>query len=141
MRALLIQTLGVAKCFENALMVQFDHRMVAYALLADRGFARIRYRAHVAKRCRDQSALTLVVAITIQACVGISALLTQVPVSLALLHQAIALAVLGIVVVHTATIILPSAPVRICDNIRHIFDADREPATSAPRQPISSARR
>jgi cytochrome c oxidase assembly protein subunit 15 len=109
---LLFETPGWRNFFENALTVQFDHRMVAYALW----LIAVLHAYDVARTLRSdaaiQSALTLVVAITIQACVGIATLLTQVPISLALLHQAIALAVLAVAVVHAATITLPSALVR-----------------------------
>jgi len=86
--------------FENTLTVQFDHRMVAYAvwLLA------LLHAADVARTLRGggvlASALALAVAVTLQAALGIATLLHQAPLALALLHQAMALVVLAIAVVH-----------------------------------------
>jgi cytochrome c oxidase assembly protein subunit 15 len=85
--------------FENALTVQFDHRMVAYALL-------ILAVLHVldAARSRNAPALNgasaLVVAISIQAALGVLTLVYAAPLGLALAHQGMAIAVLTIAVVH-----------------------------------------
>jgi cytochrome c oxidase assembly protein subunit 15 len=79
--------------FENALTVQFDHRMTAYALLAlavVHAFDAARARAGAAAA----GAWWLVAAIMVQACLGILTLLYQVPLLLALAHQAVAIAVL-----------------------------------------------
>jgi cytochrome c oxidase assembly protein subunit 15 len=88
--------------FENALTVQFDHRMVAYALW----LLALLHALDVARGLRDsaaiQSAVTLAGAVTVQAFVGIVTLLTQAPLDLALLHQAIAMAVLAVAVVHVS---------------------------------------
>ena len=86
--------------FENTLTVQFDHRMLAYAvwLLA------LLHAADVARTLRGggvlTSALALAAAVTLQAVFGIATLLHQAPLALALLHQAMAIAVLAIAVVH-----------------------------------------
>src|SRR5262245_29156741 len=86
--------------FENALTVQFDHRIVAYALW----LLAMLHAADVARAVRGGAALTgalvLASAVTLQAALGIAALLHQAPLSLALLHQAGAIAVLAIAVVH-----------------------------------------
>jgi cytochrome c oxidase assembly protein subunit 15 len=86
--------------FENTLTVQFDHRMMAYALwlfawlhaadaaLCNRGGATI------------TGAFALAAAVTVQAALGIVTLLHQAPLALALLHQAMAIVVLAIAVVH-----------------------------------------
>lgn len=75
--------------FENALTVQFQHRMGAYLLLALGLF--------VSFRLRDQAATVwrhgLLTAIVIQAGLGIATLLEGVPVALGALHQAGALLV------------------------------------------------
>jgi cytochrome c oxidase assembly protein subunit 15 len=88
--------------FENRLTVQFDHRMIAYALV----LAAI---VHAVDTARAQpgsatmmGALALAAAATIQAALGIATLLTRAPVGLALLHQAMAMAVVTIAVVHAA---------------------------------------
>jgi heme a synthase len=84
--------------FDNTLTVQFEHRMTAYAL-----FALAILHAADAVRSRAgtavvNGALWLVAAITLQATLGILTLLNQVPISLALTHQAVAIAVLTLAI-------------------------------------------
>jgi len=86
--------------FENTLTVQFDHRMVAYAL----ELLVLLHAVDVARTVRGGAALTgalaLASAVTLQATLGIATLIHQVPLALALPHQTVALAVLAIAVVH-----------------------------------------
>jgi len=85
--------------FENMLTVQFDHRMVAYALW-------IFVVLHVIDAARSRSgpaltgALALAAAATIQAVLGILTLLYVAPLALALAHQGMAIAVLTVAVIH-----------------------------------------
>jgi cytochrome c oxidase assembly protein subunit 15 len=93
--------------FENALTVQFDHRMVAYALWI---FAAL----HLIDAARSRSAhalnsaLALAVAITIQAVLGILTLIYVAPLALALAHQGMAIAVLTVAVVHARRLVPPA---------------------------------
>jgi heme a synthase len=87
--------------FDNPLTVQFEHRMTAYTLFA---LAIL----HVAEAIRARAdgtvvsgALWLLAAITLQATLGILTLLNQVPIDLALTHQAVAIAVLTFAVLQT----------------------------------------
>jgi cytochrome c oxidase assembly protein subunit 15 len=86
--------------FENHLMVQFLHRMVAYALWA----LALWHAIDVVRILRGgpvaSAAIWLASAVTLQAAIGIATLLYQVPVSLALLHQGMAIVVLTIAVIH-----------------------------------------
>jgi len=89
--------------FENTLTVQFDHRMVAYALwlcaLAhafDIGRAR--------KGPALAGAIGLLAALTLQAALGIWTLLAVVPLPVALLHQATAMLVLTAATIHAASL-------------------------------------
>ena len=86
--------------FENALTVQFMHRMVAYALWL---FA-VLHALDVARTVGRGPAMThsvvLVGLVTFQAVLGILTLVHQVPIGLALLHQAGAILVLALAVVH-----------------------------------------
>jgi cytochrome c oxidase assembly protein subunit 15 len=84
--------------FENPLTVQFIHRTVAYVLW----IAVVAHAIDVAHTAKGvlPSALALTAAITLQAALGIVTLLYQAPIGLALLHQAVAVAVLATVVVH-----------------------------------------
>jgi cytochrome c oxidase assembly protein subunit 15 len=85
--------------FDNTLTVQFEHRMTAYALLALallHAFDAVRSRAAAAV---VGGAWWLVAAILLQATLGILTLLHQVPIDLALTHQAVAIVVLTLAVV------------------------------------------
>ncbi len=80
--------------FDNTLTVQFEHRVTAYALFLLAVFHAldaIRSRAGTAV---VNGALWLAAAVTLQAALGILTLLNQVPMALALAHQAVAIAVL-----------------------------------------------
>jgi heme a synthase len=85
--------------FENSLTVQFDHRMVAYALWV---FAML----HVVDAARSRhgpaltGALALAAAVTVQAALGVLALIYVAPLTLALAHQGMAMVVLTLAVVH-----------------------------------------
>ncbi len=84
--------------FENTLTVQFEHRMTAYALLALavlHAIDAVRSRASAAV---VGGAWWLVAAIVLQAMLGILTLLRQVPIDLALMHQAVAILVLTLAV-------------------------------------------
>src|SRR5271169_4676448 len=84
--------------FENTLMVQFEHRMVAYALFVTAVLHAVdAVRSH-AGRSVVKGALWLAGAVTSQATLGILTLLNQVPMNLALAHQAVAIAVLTLAV-------------------------------------------
>ena len=72
--------------FENALTVQFDHRMLAYFI-----FALVLVNLFAAP---EISALLLFCAVSSQVTLGVMTLLWHVPLSLALLHQAGAMIVL-----------------------------------------------
>jgi cytochrome c oxidase assembly protein subunit 15 len=83
--------------FENALTVQFDHRMVAYTVwlvamlhLADA------WRAGRALR----GALLLAIMVTLQAALGIVTLLHAAPLPLAMAHQLLAIVVFTVAIVH-----------------------------------------
>jgi cytochrome c oxidase assembly protein subunit 15 len=86
--------------FENTLTVQFDHRMVAYALW----IVAVLHLIDVIRAKRGgavlNGALALACAVTLQAGIGIVTLLHQAPLPLALLHQITGIAVLTIAVIH-----------------------------------------
>ena len=82
--------------FDNTLTVQFEHRMTAYALFV---LAVLHaFDALRSSRAAVSGALWLVAAIALQATLGILTLLNQVPIHLALSHQAVAIAVLTLAV-------------------------------------------
>jgi cytochrome c oxidase assembly protein subunit 15 len=83
--------------FENTLTVQFDHRMVAYAISLAALFHFIdAWRMQRAWR----GAATLAALVTLQAALGIVTLLNLAPLPLALAHQLLAIVVFTIAVVH-----------------------------------------
>jgi cytochrome c oxidase assembly protein subunit 15 len=84
--------------FDNTLTVQFEHRMVGYVLLALailHAVDAVRSRAGPAAA---SGALWLAMAIALQAALGILTLLHQVPIVLALAHQAVAIVVLTLAI-------------------------------------------
>jgi cytochrome c oxidase assembly protein subunit 15 len=98
--SLLHETPWWRNLFENTLTVQFNHRMVAYAIFV----LALLHAADVARSMRGgpvpAHALALAAAVTLQAALGIATLLHAVPIGLALMHQAMAVIVLSIAVVH-----------------------------------------
>ncbi len=86
--------------FENALTVQFNHRLVAYVLVAAAAWQAwaLGTRAHASPA--RISAAVLAAAVLEQAALGIWTLLAQVPLALGLAHQAGAAAVFAIAVWH-----------------------------------------
>jgi heme a synthase len=89
-----------ANLFENALTVQFNHRLLAYAIaiaVAWHLWSLLRGSPDKATRV---SGLVLGGAVLAQIALGISTLLAHVPIPLALLHQAAAVAVFGVALWH-----------------------------------------
>ena len=88
--------------FENALLVQFNHRLLAYVIFA----LAIWHAVDVVRSGKggvvSTGALVLASAVTLQAGLGIVTLLHVTPLPLALAHQALAVIVLAIAVIHAA---------------------------------------
>jgi len=82
--------------FENAMTVQFDHRVVAYLVLLVTLFHAWQARGTAAAG----SATILFVLVVLQAGIGITTLLMAVPLELGLLHQFGAVVVLSAAVIH-----------------------------------------
>jgi heme a synthase len=100
--------------FENALMVQFNHRMVAYALLA--GAIAHAVDAFTTARRAAPAAVALAAAIVLQAGLGIATLLSQVPIGLALTHQAGAIVVLAVAVFHAQRFAVKQSSIAIVES-------------------------
>jgi cytochrome c oxidase assembly protein subunit 15 len=82
--------------FENVLTVQFNHRMVAYTI-----WVLVLLHAEDAwGSAALRPAFGLVILVTAQAALGITALLNVVPLGLSLLHQGLAVVVLTAAVLH-----------------------------------------
>jgi cytochrome c oxidase assembly protein subunit 15 len=110
--------------FENTLTVQFEHRMVAYTLFALAILHAIDAVRSRADRGAIGGALWLAGAVTLQATLGILTLLNQVPMDLALTHQAVAIVVLTLAVFQA----------------ERLMRTKREPAVRKIGQPAALAR-
>lgn len=88
--------------FENALTVQFNHRILAYAIFV--------IAVWHALKTFSVSAMLLAYLVFTQACLGILTLLMHVPLGFALAHQATAMLVLAAAVwnLHKKTMLMPS---------------------------------
>ncbi|WP_350334483.1 COX15/CtaA family protein [Coralliovum pocilloporae] len=82
--------------FENAITVQFDHRILAYILFGLTLVHTIRMWDTPMRR----GAMMLMTAVTAQAIIGIGTLVHSVPMALGLLHQGGAVVVLWVAVAH-----------------------------------------
>jgi cytochrome c oxidase assembly protein subunit 15 len=83
--------------FENDLMVQFNHRMLADAVW---GLSLLQVYLAWRLRCDLRGPLVLATAVTLQAALGIVTLLYEAPVLLALAHQVAAMLVFTFAIVH-----------------------------------------
>ena len=96
--------------FENALTVQFDHRVLAYIITAWCILQIFWVAKYMGEGRHLRSAALLMLAVTAQVGLGIWTLLYQVPISLGLLHQAGALVVLLIGLTHLHSLFYPRKP-------------------------------
>jgi cytochrome c oxidase assembly protein subunit 15 len=90
---------GFANLFENITTVQFNHRMLAYAILLLAGF----HVLQIARRERGLAVATATIvflALVMQALIGIVTLLLVVPLWAGVLHQGFAVVVLAVMVLH-----------------------------------------
>ncbi|MGH6838143.1 MAG: COX15/CtaA family protein [Methylocella sp.] len=85
---------------DNILLVQFQHRMVAYAVLV-LALAQALYASRAAAGSRAvRRAWALAELVAMQAAIGVATLVLVVPLWAGLLHQAFAMIVLGMAVAH-----------------------------------------
>jgi heme a synthase len=88
--------------FENALTVQFDHRMLAYTV-----WLAALFHAFDAWRAGSRAlrgAATLAVLVSLQAALGIVTLLNLAPLGLSLAHQGLAVVVLTAAILHAESL-------------------------------------
>ena len=88
--------------FENALTVQFSHRMIAYLVVAYVGWLLWRQRKRGGFGGVDGWLPRIGALVALQLVLGIATLLTMVPISLALGHQALAFMLAGAVTAYLA---------------------------------------
>jgi cytochrome c oxidase assembly protein subunit 15 len=89
-----------ANLLDNVTTVQFQHRMIAYLLLALAGFHAFHIAREKLARRAVRRAQLLAALVLIQAGLGVTALVLVVPLWAGLLHQAFAFAVLALATVH-----------------------------------------
>lgn len=87
--------------FENTLTVQFEHRMVAYTLVALCVLHALDVAISRVNKAAIDGSLWLLGVVALQVTLGVLTLLHQVPMDLALSHQAVAIAVLALAVLQT----------------------------------------
>jgi len=97
---LFIQNPWWINLFENPKTVQFVHRCGAYVLLAAVFLHMIISLSKAPATTHARRAVLLFILVCIQAVIGISTLIFQVPLDMALAHQGMALIVLGFAVAH-----------------------------------------
>ena len=90
--------------FENPLTVQFDHRMLGYAIFAGALFHAVDVGRIVKSGPVLAGAFALLAAVALQVALGVMTLLLVVPPPLALLHQATAMLVLTVATLQAANV-------------------------------------
>ncbi len=96
--------------FENTLTVQFNHRMMAYVLAAVVLVHAMDVVFKLDHHDAMAGALTLVALVGLQCAIGILTLINQVPIGLALAHQAMAVLLLTIAVLHAGRLAAKQRP-------------------------------
>jgi cytochrome c oxidase assembly protein subunit 15 len=112
--------------FENPLTVQFDHRVLGYAIWLLALFHLFNVASLTKASMTKAGPLLagvafLATAVTVQAALGIWTLLAVVPLPLALMHQAMAMVTLTVTVIHAAHVTPRYAPL----TPRRVPDRDR----------------
>jgi cytochrome c oxidase assembly protein subunit 15 len=100
LKDLFFTTPWIENLVDNHLTVQFNHRMAAYVLLGLAIWHALSLRRHASRGKPARRATALAGLVVAQAVIGIATLLWQVPLALGLLHQAFAMVVLAMAVVH-----------------------------------------
>jgi heme a synthase len=90
--------------FENTLTVQFNHRMMAYAIVALAALHVVDVARTAGAGRAFIGAVAVETMLILQAALGIVTLLYQAPLPLALGHQAVAMATLVVAVLHAARV-------------------------------------
>ena len=93
--------------FENPLTAQFDHRMLAYLILIVALVYAVAARGTNAAR----GALVLLLVLVLQAILGITAVVMEMPLHVALTHQFVGAVTMWVAVAHLRTLTLARHPV------------------------------
>jgi len=90
--------------FENTLTVQFDHRMLAYAILLSALLHALDVARSVKRGPARTGAFALTASVALQLLLGVATLLWRVPLAVALGHQALAMLILTVATMHAANL-------------------------------------
>jgi cytochrome c oxidase assembly protein subunit 15 len=90
----------VANFLDNVTLVQFQHRITAYLLLALALFHAVHAQKPALGRRAARRSVLLAAFVSIQAGLGVATLVLAVPLWAALAHQAMAMGVLGMATIH-----------------------------------------
>ena len=90
---------------ENITLIQFQHRLAAYALLALALWHMVAARRHAPASKAARRATALAGLVSTQAVIGVVTLMLVVPIWAGLLHQAFAMVVLAMAVVHARRLV------------------------------------
>ena len=93
--------------FENALTVQFDHRMLAYAIFIWALWHALDVARTLNSGPARRGAFVLAASVVLQVALGVATLLLQVPLPVALAHQGLAMLVLTAAAVVAANVVAP----------------------------------
>jgi cytochrome c oxidase assembly protein subunit 15 len=119
---------------DNHLTVQFTHRMVAYLLVVSVLLHAVDCIRHDRGRFRA-GAVTLAVLVMAQAMLGITTLLWQVPIGLALAHQSVAILALVTATVHAQALVAARGSALEAERPDRATSSDIEaPAAAVTRQ-------
>jgi cytochrome c oxidase assembly protein subunit 15 len=94
--------------FENAMTVQFNHRVLAYVVMLAVVVHTARVVGQAGAPQQARSAAVLLVIVGAQVVLGIATLIHQVPIGLALIHQGGALVALAAALWHLHSLTIPS---------------------------------
>ena len=103
--------------FENALTVQFDHRMLAYAIFIWALWHALDVARTVESGPARRGAFVLAAAVVLQVALGVATLLLQVPLPVALAHQGLGMLVLTAAAVHAANVVGTRVSMRSPDRV------------------------
>ncbi len=93
--------------FDNPLTVQFDHRMLGYAISLFALWHALDVARTVKSGPARTGALVLAASVALQVALGVATLVSQVPLAVALAHQGLAMLVLTAAAVHAANVVEP----------------------------------
>ncbi len=103
--------------FDNPLTVQFDHRMLGYAISIFALWHALDVARTVKSGPARTGALVLAASVALQVALGVATLVSQVPLAVALAHQGLAMLVLTAAAAHAANVVGTRVSMRSPDGV------------------------